>query len=158
MRVLGVDLGTVRIGLALSDPGRMLASPLETLPAGDAGADGWPATVAGHLIGIARAHAADTIVVGLPRSLGGRDTSSTVRSRRVVDALRDAAPAAASDAGPGLAVEAWDERLSSVEAERVLLGSGRRRGARRQVRDQVAATIILQSWLDARRTRRLHER
>ena len=82
-----------------------------------------------------------TVVVGLPLALSGRDTASTATARAVAAALKER----------GVAVELWDERLSSVEAERALLGAGRRRAQRRTERDRVAAAIILQGWLDARR-------
>jgi putative Holliday junction resolvase len=150
MRALGVDLGTVRVGLALSDPGKMIASPHDTLPAGDVEAEDWPQRIADAIAEVARAHDADTIVVGLPRSLSGRDTASAAMARRVADALRERTAAT---------VELWDERLSSVEAERMLIGAGQRRAARRTARDRVAAAIILQAWLQShdRRTRRPEE-
>lgn len=132
-RALGVDVGEVRVGLALSDPDGLVASPLETVPGGD--------DLAVRLAQIAAQHDCDTVVVGLPRALSGRDTASTRRARDVAEALRDR----------GLSVILWDERLSSAEAERVLLTAGRRRAQRRAERDRVAATIILQGWLDAGR-------
>jgi putative holliday junction resolvase len=132
-RVLGVDVGTVRTGLAVSDPGRSVATPLATLQGrGD---------LAGRIAARARAEACDTIVVGLPRSLAGRDTAATREARAVANRLRE----------HGLDVELWDERLSSAEAERALVDAGRRRAQRRDERDRVAATIILQGWLDAQR-------
>lgn len=140
MRALGVDLGTVRVGLALSDPGKMIASPYDTLPAGDVEADDWPQRIADAIAEVAHAQDADTIVVGLPRSLAGRETASASMARRVVGALRERTAAK---------VELWDERLSSVEAERMLIGAGQRRAARRTARDRVAAAIILQAWLQA---------
>lgn len=141
MRALGVDLGTVRIGLALSDPGKMIASPHDTLPAGDADADDWPQQVAGVLAEVARAQEADTVVIGLPRSMAGRETAGATTARAVADALR---------AKTSASVELWDERLSSVEAERMMIGAGQRRADRRTARDRVAAAIILQAWLQAR--------
>ena len=140
MRALGVDLGTVRIGLALSDPGKMIASPHDTLPAGDVEADDWPRQIAATIADVARDQEADTIVIGLPRSLAGRETAGATTARAVADALR---------ATTTLAVELWDERLSSVEAERMMIGAGRRRADRRTARDRVAAAIILQAWLQA---------
>jgi putative Holliday junction resolvase len=132
--VLGVDVGTVRVGVAVSDPDRLVATPLDTVPGGE--------DLAVRLVRLAAEEACDTVVVGLPRALSGRDTDSTRVARTVADGVRAA----------GLRVELWDERLSSVEAERVLLVAGRRRAQRRTERDRVAATIILQGWLDARRT------
>jgi putative Holliday junction resolvase len=138
MRALGVDLGTVRVGLALSDPSKMIASPHDTLPAGDVDAEDWPHQIAAALAEVARANDVDTIVVGLPRSLAGRETAGASVARRVAAALREAS---------GVTVELWDERLSSVEAERMLIGAGRRRSDRRTARDRIAAAIILQAWL-----------
>lgn len=143
MRALGVDLGTVRIGLAVTDPSRSIASPHDTLPAGDVAADDWPEQVAAMIADVAVEVGADTIVIGLPRALSGKETAGAASARRVADALRNATDAT---------VHLWDERLSSVEAERVLIGAGRRRAQRRQARDRVAAAIILQSWLQANAT------
>lgn len=140
MRALGVDLGTVRIGLALTDPAKMIASPHDTLPAGDATADDWPAQVADELSKVVDANDVDTVVIGLPRSLAGRETPGATAARAVADALR---------ATTAATVELWDERLSSVEAERMLIGAGQRRSDRRTNRDRVAAAIILQGWLRA---------
>lgn len=133
--MLGVDVGTVRVGLALSDAGGIIATPLSTLPGSDD-----PADVAARIVAAAAEHACDTVVVGLPRALSGRDTASTTQARAVADAV----------AAAGLEVALWDERLSSVEAERTLIDAGRRRAQRRDERDRVAAALILQGWLDAR--------
>lgn len=137
MRALGVDVGTVRVGLAVSDPDGLVATPLETMDAGDAGED-----LADRLQVVAESHECDTVVVGLPRGMHGRDTASTVRARKVAATLRSR----------GLHCTLWDERLSSAEAERVLLDAGRGRTQRRAERDQVAAVIILQGWLDSQRS------
>ena len=143
MRALGVDLGTVRIGLALTDPSRAIASPHDTLPAGDVAADDWPQQIAATLADVAADVDADAIVIGLPRAMSGKDTAGAASARKVADALRTATDAA---------VHLWDERLSSVEAERLLIGAGERRARRRTARDRVAAAIILQSWLEANAT------
>lgn len=131
-RVLGVDVGTVRVGLAKSDAGRVVATPLDTIAGGDG--------LATRLAERARSEGCDVVVVGLPLAMSGRDTASTRLARDLADGVR----------ALGLTVELWDERLSSAEAERALLGAGRRRSQRRSERDRVAATLILQSWLDAR--------
>jgi putative holliday junction resolvase len=138
-RVLGVDVGTVRVGLAMSDPDGVVATPLGTI---DAAAE--PAAVASAVAASAGEHGCTSVVVGLPRGMSGRDTASTARARAVAGALRD----------HGLTVSLWDERLSSAQAERVLLHAGRRRAQRRVERDPVAAAIILQAWLDAQPTTR----
>lgn len=135
-RSLGVDVGTVRVGLAVSDPEATVATPIATVPAA---AD--PLDLADAVAAVAAAHQADHVVVGLPRGMTGRDTASTARARAVAGAL----------SSHGLHVDLWDERLSSAEAERLLVAAGRRRSQRRVERDPVAATIILQGWLDANR-------
>lgn len=132
MKALGVDLGEVRVGLAVSDPTGTVATPLATVEAG--------ADLASRLAGIAAEQGCETVVVGLPKALSGRDTASTRRARVLAAALAE------SD----LRVDLWDERLSSAEAERVLLAADRRRSQRRAERDRVAATLILQGWLQAR--------
>lgn len=137
-RVLGVDVGTVRAGLALSDPDAVVATPLATIDAA-----GRPEELALRVAEVARSHGCDVVVVGLPRGMSGRDTASTSRARAVARALE----------GHELTVALWDERLSTAEAERVLLQAGRRRSQRKDERDEVAATIILQGWLQAQRNR-----
>ncbi len=142
MRVLGVDIGRARVGLALSDPSRFVATPLATVDAGASSQPRWSEQLADRLAKIAAERRCDTVVVGLPRALSGRATASTDMARAVADALRRR----------DVVVELWDERLSSVEAERVLLDAGRKRRQRRTERDRVAAAIILQGWLDAHRS------
>lgn len=128
---MGVDVGTVRVGIAVSDASGSVATPHATLPAGD--------DLIERLADLARDLACQTVVIGLPKGMSGRDTAST----------RDARAVAADLADQGFDVQLWDERLSSAEAERVLLEAGRRRAQRRTERDRVAAAIILQGWLDA---------
>jgi putative holliday junction resolvase len=132
-RVLGIDVGTVRVGVALSDSAGTVASPHTSLPAGEDLVD--------RLADLAAAESCETVVVGLPKGMSGRDTASTQMARAVAKKLADR----------GLNVQLWDERLSSAEAERVLLSAGRRREQRKVERDPIAAAIILQGWLDARR-------
>lgn len=134
MRALGVDVGSVRVGLALSDPSGIIATPYDTV----AGSDD-PGEVAAAVVAAATECACDTVVVGLPRALSGSDTASTAQARAVADAVAEA----------GVDVALWDEWLSSVEADRTLLTAGRRRAQRRDERDRVAAALILQGWLDA---------
>lgn len=129
---MGIDVGTVRVGVALSDPSGTVASPHDSLPAGE----DLPARVAE----LARSMTCQTVVVGLPKGMSGRDTASTRHAREVAAELTK----------QGLNVHLWDERLSSAEAERMLLGAGRRREQRRVERDPIAAAIILQGWLDSR--------
>jgi putative holliday junction resolvase len=134
-RVLGVDPGTVRIGLAVTDPDRLLATPLATVPAGK------------HAVAQIRAHADDLgcldVVVGLPRSLQGRETDSTQMARQLAAALADA----------GMTVHLQDERLTSVQADRALRASGRTTKQSKDIKDQVAASVLLQAWVDTNRAR-----
>lgn len=123
------------MGIAVSDTTGAVASPHSTLAAGD--------DLVVRLVGLARELACETVVVGLPKGMSGRDTAATQAARRIAAELK----------GAGLDVHVWDERLSSVEAERVMLEAGSRREQRRAARDRVAAAIILQGWLDGRRQR-----
>lgn len=132
-RVLGVDPGTVRVGLAVCDPDRIVATPLRTV----AGGDGITARIAAA----AEEVDARTIVVGLPRSLSGRDTASTRMARSLAREL----------SGAGFEVHLQDERLTSVQADRALRASGRNSKTTRPVKDQLAAAMLLQSWLDRQR-------
>lgn len=140
MRTLGVDLGDVRIGLAVSDPGGLVATPLETIPAGDAS----DAEALGRrLAGIAEREGAERVVIGLPRALSGREGQPAQHARAVAEHV-----AAVGDVD----VELWDERFTTVEAERSMIEGGTGRRERRQAVDRVAATLILQAYLDAQRS------
>ena len=135
-RVLGVDLGSRRIGLAVSDPSGTLASPLAVLErTGDRDAD--------HraILDAAREAEASTVVVGLPRSLSGREGPAARDARAEVAELRELAD-------EGLNVELYDERFTTVTAERSLVEAGVRRDARKRVVDKVAAAVMLQGWLE----------
>jgi putative Holliday junction resolvase len=136
-RVLGVDLGSRRIGLALSDPGARVATPHAVIErSGDPTAD--------HRAILAHAREADAsrVVVGLPLSLSG-DVGPAARAvLGEVDALR----ALAVD----ITVETHDERLTTVIAERGMRAAGARRGTRRRNVDASAAAVMLQSYLEAR--------
>jgi putative Holliday junction resolvase len=140
-RVLGVDLGSVRIGLALSDPTRTVASPHSVLRrARTAEAD--------HraIVDLARTNGATTIVVGLPLSLSGGHGPAARAAEKEIDALRTVA-------APDVDVVAHDERLTTITAERSLDEAGLRRADRTAVVDKVAAAVMLQSWLEWRAAR-----
>jgi putative Holliday junction resolvase len=134
-RVLGVDVGHVRVGLAISDPDRLVATPLDTIPGG--------ADLAGRLATRAEEESCHTVVIGLPLGLSGRDTDSTRMARAVAEEL----------SRRQLDIQLHDERLTSAEADRAMRGTGRSREQRRAERDRVAATIILQGWLESWRGR-----
>lgn len=134
---LGVDVGTVRIGVSRSDPHGMLASPVETVARASDDTD------LQRLLHIVSELGAMEIIVGLPLALSGRQTASTD------DALGFADTLASRTQVP---VRLVDERLSTVSAHSALRSSGKRSKQSRPVIDQVAATIILQHALDAERT------
>ena len=136
-RVLGVDLGSVRIGLALSDPGRVVASPHSVLPRGrDRHAD--------HLaiMKIVGEEEVTTIVVGLPLSLSGAKGPAARAAESEIDELQEVA-------GRGIAVVAHDERLTTITAVRSLDEARVRRADRKDVVDKIAAAVMLQSWLES---------
>jgi putative Holliday junction resolvase len=134
-RALGVDLGERRIGLALSDPSRTVASPHEVLRR-----SGNPVTDRRAIVETARVQGANVIVVGLPLSLSGGTGPAARAALAEVEALR-------SIAGD-IEVTVHDERLTTVTAERALIEGRMRRDARRRVVDKVAAAVMLQSWLE----------
>jgi len=138
-RVLGVDLGERRIGLAVSDPTGTLAGPHQILDR-----SGDPAADRRAVVAVARELGATRIVVGLPRSLSGRDGPAARAARAEAEALR-------GEGGPDLIVELHDERFSTVTAQQSVRASGARRKARRRPVDDVAAAVILQSYLESRR-------
>lgn len=134
MRTLGLDVGERRVGVAISDPEGRLAVPLRVLERGQRD----PAAIAA----LARREGVERIVVGLPVSLDGALGPQAHEVRAFTQALR-----AQTDAE----VVEYDERLSSVEADRHLQAAGLRGKAARERRDAVAAAIILQAYLDSRR-------
>ena len=138
-RVLGVDLGARRIGLACSDPTGTLATPLTVLErSGDVARDH------AAIVTAALDAEAERIVVGLPLSLDGSDGPAARAIRAEVEAL-------ATAAGSQLPVSLHDERLTTVSAERDLMAAGMRGRARRKIVDAAAAAVMLQSWLEGER-------
>lgn len=136
MRALGVDPGTRRIGVAVSDRSGTVASPLLVLQCGRSRRDDLAA-----LARLARDEEAEVVVVGLPVNMDGSEGAAAKAARR------DAATLATL---VGVPVELHDERLTTVTAERTLLAAGLDAVQRRRVVDKVAAAIMLQSWLDRR--------
>ena len=136
---LGVDVGTVRVGVARSDPGGILASPLVTLAR-----DAHNGSDLAELAALVAEHGAVGVVVGLPVTLRGREGASAQMAREYALELAErVAP---------VPVEQVDERLTTVSAQRKLRESGVRERAGRAVVDQAAAVELLQHWLDARRS------
>ena len=140
-RLLAIDLGEVRVGLAVSDPGQVLASPAETLQV-PRDADG--PTLDALVNAVAR-HEAAGLVVGLPRKLDGREDDAARRARWFAERLRDRT---------GLPVALRDERFTTVEAERVMLDADVSRAGRRESIDKVAASVLLQGVLEQQRRSR----
>jgi putative Holliday junction resolvase len=134
-RRLGVDVGSVRLGVAVSDPGGALAVPLDTVRRGPDDLD--------RLAALATEHEVLEVVVGLPVSLSGREGQAAHGARDFADQL---APRL------GVPVRLVDERLSTVDAHRALREAGMNAKRRRGVVDRSAAVIILQSALDAERS------
>ena len=136
MRTLGLDVGDRRIGVAISDPDGRLAVPVRTFERGVS-----EKRDAAALLELARAEAAERIIVGLPVSLSGERGQQALAAEAFADRLR---------AG-GADVVLYDERLSSREADHHLRASGRRGKAAKNARDAIAAAIILQAYLDSQR-------
>lgn len=137
MRALALDIGEVRVGVAVSDPAGRVASPVCVLPATE---------VLAHAATFRRVledWEPDLLVCGLPRTLAGEEGPQA-------DRIREQAQRIASTCG--IPLEFVDERLSSAEARRILREQGLSERAMRGKVDMVAASLFLQSWLDARQT------
>ncbi len=135
-RVLGLDFGEKRIGLAISDPLGATAQPLEVIDRQSLADD------IDRIGEMAARRDTSKIVVGLPLNMDGSVGPQARRVRRFAARLRRELE---------LEVVLWDERLSSAEAERALLHADERRSRRSEVRDAVAAAVVLQAYLDAQR-------
>jgi putative holliday junction resolvase len=135
-RAVGIDLGSRRIGIAVTDGLGLTAQPHTTIPRHGGQRD------LDAISELARAVGADRVVLGLPLDPEGNESGEAKRVRAFRDRLA---------AHLALPVELIDESFSTVEAEEVLLAADLSRKRRRQVVDKVAAAVILQRWLDARR-------
>ena len=131
-RILGIDLGRARIGVAVSDELGMLAHPVETIPAN--------ADATRRIAEIVRDKDAERVVVGLPRHMNGSVGIGATEALAFAEKLRALLPCE---------VLTWDERLTTTAANRALRESGRKTRDSRGVIDQVAAQMILQSYLDS---------
>jgi putative holliday junction resolvase len=136
MRRLGVDPGTVRTGLAVADDEVPVATPLRTVRHG--GVEDAARKVADVIVN----ESIGEVVIGLPLSMDGREGQAARRARRFVAQLQTL---------NDVPVVLWDERLSTVSAERALRAQGVHGQARRDVVDQAAATLLLQTYLESRR-------
>ena len=132
-RSLGVDYGTKRVGLALSDPLGLTARPLAVVPR---------SKIVEEVVSLVKEQEVGTIVVGLPTGLGGDEGMSASEARKLADELATAT---------GVDVVLRDERYTSRMAESALLESGMKRRRRRESVDKVAAAILLQDSLDDNR-------
>lgn len=135
MRVLALDIGEVRVGVAVSDPAGRVASPVCVLPAQE---------VLAHAVTFRRVledWEPELLVCGRPMTLAGEEGPQAARVREQAERVAAAC---------GLPLEFEDERLSSAEAKRILRGQGLSERAMRGKVDMVAASLFLQAWLDAR--------
>jgi putative Holliday junction resolvase len=138
MRFMGLDVGDKRIGVAISDEGGVIATPTETVERESLARD------IARITGLAASQEVSGIVVGLPLSMDGTEGRQAQKVRQFISSL---------GGKTNVSVIPWDERLTTVAAERALLEGDMTRARRRQVIDQVAAALILQSYLDYRRHR-----
>ncbi len=129
--ILGIDFGRVRIGVAISDELRFLAHPVETIPANG--------RALARIAEIVREKDVDLVIVGIPRRMSGEIGTAANEALEFVKKLRAILPCE---------VATWDERLTSVAANRALQEAGKKRRDTRAYVDQVAAQMILQGYLD----------
>lgn len=149
-RLVALDLGRVRVGVAASDAAQVVAAPTATVDVMDLDrGDGMDVPgLADRLADVVRDLGAVGVVVGSPLDLEGREGEAAREARAVADALRERT---------GLAVRLVDERFTSVEAGRVLLEADVSRAGRREAADRVAAAVLLQGVLGAQDVRRRAE-
>lgn len=136
-RLIGLDVGGKRIGVAVSDEGQILSSPFCMVESGKRSID--------EIGRIARETGAVAIVAGLPTGMSGREGTQAAETRRFADLVGESLD---------LPLSYWDERLTSSQAERMLVEAGMRRKDRRGQIDALAASLMLQNYLDSRMHRR----
>jgi len=139
VRILALDVGTKTIGVAVSDPLGMFAQPVETIRRVGRRKD--VERVVAHVL----ERQVGCVVVGLPLKTDGSEGPSAAEARRMLTALDEALD--------GVEIVLHDERFTTQQAERALVGGGVRRKKRKQLIDQVAAVLILQAYLDSRGVR-----
>ena len=132
-RILGVDLGTRRVGLALTDSLQVISSPFTTIPMSSEDA------LAERLLQICSEHDVRTVVIGLPMSADGSEGPGCIRARRLAGIL----------ASSGIRAELQDESWSSRDAEKILRDMGKTRRAAKEKIDAIAASLILRDFLEA---------
>lgn len=136
VRILAVDVGTRRLGLALSDPLGLTAQPLPVLECRGR------ADAVAQVLAVVTGRQVERVVIGLPLNLDGTRGPAAARAEAFAGAIR---------ARCGVPVALHDERFTSRQGERVLLAGGVRRATRRRVTNQIAAQLILQAYLEAQR-------
>ncbi len=134
MRILALDHGTRRIGVAISDELKMIAQPLEFIPAEPF------APFLSRLKEIIRDKEVEAILVGMPRNMDGSYGPATLKVQAFIAVLKETIV---------IPITAWDERLTSVQANRFLIEGGVRRDKRKEKVDKTAAAVLLQSYLDS---------
>src|SRR5437867_13211516 len=135
MRILAIDHGTKRMGVAVSDELGMIAQPLEFIPAEPF------AKFLDRLKEILREKQVELILVGMPRNMDGSYGPAALKVQEFVAVLKDAV---------AIPIKTWDERLTSAQANRFLIEADVRRSKRKEKVDKTAAAILLQSFLDSR--------
>ncbi len=133
MRILALDHGTVRIGVAVSDELKIMATPLEFISA-----DPFSGFLA-RLKDLLREKEVELILIGMPRNMDGSYGAAALKVQEFISVLKDAV---------AVPIKTMDERLSSVQAQRFLRAAGKKSKQQRGHVDQTAAAIILQSYLD----------
>ena len=133
MRILAIDHGSKRIGIAVSDELKMIAQPLEFIPAAP-----FPAFLA-RLNELINVKEVELILIGMPRNMDGSYGPAAQKVEEFVEALKSLV---------SVPVKLWDERLTSAQANRVLIQGNVRRDKRKEKVDAMAAAILLQSYLD----------
>jgi len=135
MRVLAIDHGSKRMGIAVSDELQLIAHPLEYIPAEPF------ADFLARLKDLLREREVDLVLVGMPRNMNGSYGPAALKVQDFVAALKNSIT---------VPIQTWDERLTSTQANRFLLEANVRRKQRKEKVDQTAAAILLQSYLDSR--------
>ena len=133
MRIMALDHGTKRIGVAVSDELKMIAQPLEFIAAEPL------ESALARIVELVKIKEVELILVGMPRNMDGSYGEATRKVNVFLDQLRAVTPTP---------LKTWDERLTSAQANRVLISANVRRDQRKQKVDSVAAAVLLQSFLD----------
>lgn len=134
MRILGLDPGSKRVGVAISDELKMIAQPVEFIPAAPFD------ELEKRIVQFVEEQDVETIIVGMPRNMDGSYGPAAEKSKAFMEKLR---------AIVSVPIREWDERLTSTQANRILIDGNVSRAKRKEKVDKMAAAILLQSFLDA---------